>query len=227
VLFGGEVFAPDDVRRLMQFMPNARFSNVYGPAEVNQCMFFNFDRLDDPMSEIPIGRAWDHTALAVNDGELLVKTDTAMSCYWNRPDLTEQAFVKGPDGANDWYATGDLVEERDNGIYVFLGRRDNQVKVRGQRVELEAVDLALSQLPAVADAVAIVATGPDGLPVIHGLVTTQPGAPELGSRALSQLRGVLPAHAVPHRIVTVESLPVTANGKIDRPAATKMIEMDA
>ncbi len=221
VLFGGEVFPPEALGRLMAHISNARFSNVYGPAEVNQCTYHH---LDGPPGDrpVPIGRAWDRTELAVVDGELLVRTDTVMDGYWDRPDLTRAAFVAGPDGAGDWYATGDLVAEDDDGNLVFVGRVDNQVKVRGQRVELEAVDTALSGLDGVAQAVAVVIDGPDGLPVVAGLVTLAPGVTALAEDALARLGSSLPAHAVPHRLMTVASLPTTPSGKVDRGAAAAL-----
>ncbi len=222
VLFGGEVFPPEALTRLMAHLPGARFSNVYGPAEVNQCMYHHLD--GPPGREpVPIGRAWEGTELAVVDGELLVRTDTVMDGYWNRPDLTEAAFVAGPDGAGGWYATGDLVSAADDGTLVFVGRVDNQVKVRGQRVELEAVDVALSSLDGVAQAVAVVLDGPDGLPVVAGLVTLAPGVSGIPDDASTSLGRQLPAHALPQSVVVVDALPRTPNGKVDRRAASALI----
>ena len=225
VLFGGEVYPPAALAQLMQHCPKARFSNVYGPAEVNQCTYHHLDSPPATDRAIPIGRAWDATELAIDDGELLVRTDTVMAGYWQRPELTDAAFVVGPDGSKDWYATGDLVDRQADGELVFVGRRDNQVKVRGQRVELEAVDAALRALPGVEEGVGVVGEGPDGLPVVEGRVILRPEI-TLSDEASNLLAATLPSHAVPHRLVVVGSLPRTSNGKVDRVAAALELEVN-
>ncbi|MCA9738279.1 MAG: amino acid adenylation domain-containing protein, partial [Gemmatimonadetes bacterium] len=142
VLFGGEVVDPEVLRRLMVHLPNARFSNSYGPAEVNQCLFHHLPGPPEPDQAVPIGTAWDDAEVVVVDddrapvadgvvGELLVRTSTMMDGYWGRPDLDERCFVhtERPGGRRArWYATGDLVRRRADGVHEFVGRRDHQVK---------------------------------------------------------------------------------------------------
>jgi non-ribosomal peptide synthetase component F len=89
VLFGGEVMEPATIRALATAIPSTRFSNVYGPAEVNQCTYFH---IPEPASlpdnvHIPIGNAWSAARLNTVDGQLLVSSPTMMAGYWNRPDL--------------------------------------------------------------------------------------------------------------------------------------------
>ena len=161
------------------------------------------------------------------DGELLVRTDTAMTGYWLRPDLDAIVFVEGPDGRGDWYSTGDLVERRDDDLLVFCGRRDNQVKVRGQRVELESVDLALTQIPGVVRAAAgSWSNGRTDSTSIIGAVTVASGVdPDAiaGSPALVHLRDRLPAYALPRRIAVIDTWPETSNGKVDRGALARVL----
>ena len=233
VLFGGEVFPLEPLRELMTRLPGARFSNVYGPAEVNQCTFHHLDRppTDEPL---PIGRAWPDTEIRLVDdhgnvlsgpaeGELEVRTTTAMAGYWARPDLTASAFrtASGPGGLNEqWYRTGDLVTRDRDGLHRFLGRRDRQVKVRGVRVELEAVESALGSLPGVTGSAAVTVDADDG--ALVGLIeSTSIDDPDDVRRAL---RGVLSPDATPDRVVVVDALPRTTSGKVDVRRAAELVE---
>ncbi len=226
VLFGGEVLPAPALRELMHRWPTARFSNVYGPAEINQCTFHHVDAPPADDAPVPIGRAWPDTELLVVDdrgepvdpgtpGTLLVRTATAMLGYWGRPD----PFVHrpGPGGLSQrWYPTGDLVEERPDGELVFLGRADNQVKVRGYRVELEGVEAAIAGLPGVEEAVVAVTPGPPDEAVLVAAVVPAPGV-VLDVDALRRgLAALLPAHAVPVRFEELGPFARTSGGKIDR-----------
>jgi amino acid adenylation domain-containing protein len=150
VLFGGEVFPPGMLAALMSRLDHARFSNVFGPAEVNACLVHHLDAPprrpesagDDAV--IPAGRPFgDTTVRLVNPddgsepapgeiGEMWVRGSTMMTGYWERDDLTAASVVTDADGR--WYRTGDLGWQRDDGEFVFVGRLDHQVKVRGYRI---------------------------------------------------------------------------------------------
>lgn len=220
VKFGGESFAPSALRSAMRAIPSARFSNVYGPAEVNQCTFHHLDAPpEDPV--IPIGRPWAGVEVQVvgatgddDAGELWVSAPTAMAGYWNRPDLTDAAFAV--DAGRRWYRTGDLVRRAGDDL-VFVGRTDHQVKLRGQRVELEAVDAVLVAHPSVEAAVCFVDRGGDEDRLI-ALVS-----PRLPDDVLDEVRRLaiehLPRYAVPSVVEGVANLPRTSTGKVDRRAA--------
>ncbi len=172
VLFGGESFPPAQLAQLMGRLPGARFSNVYGPAEVNQCTIYNLSTPPATDVAIPIGRAWPGATVTVaapddvsdrvapgEPGELIVRTPTMMAGYWQRPDLTAASIVElpsGSGGSDRWYRTGDLVVERSDGNLEFLGRVDNQIKLRGYRIELEAIDAALADIEGVSAATVVV-----------------------------------------------------------------------
>ena len=231
ILYGGEVYPPEELRALMRAVPSARVSNVYGPAEVNQCTFHHLDEPPTSDSPVPIGRAWsgadvelvadDRRIDGVGVGELWVASDTMMDRYWRGPDLTEQAVVTDHRvlGPGRWYRTGDLAERRDDGELVFLGRVDNQIKVRGYRIELEAVEAAFIDATGVDGCAAVVDT--DGEQIVAMI------DPVLDSDAVAELRTAvrrrLPNHAVPGRIVAVERLPRTSTGKVDRGAARRLL----
>ena len=231
VLFGGEVFPTAQIRRLMALMPNAAFSNVYGPAEVNQCTFHHFDT--PPGGDtVPIGRAWDDTDLRIvrdgvvldgpATGELEVSTATAMAGYWGRPDLNANCFVDESLAGGlqrRWYRTGDRVERDRDGVFHFLGRIDRQVKIRGIRVELESIEDAMNSIDGVTGAAAV-PTGDDDHPLV-GFVESRDIDDERRIRAALAQR-VVPGTA-PDTIVIVPALPRTASGKVDTVGAAELL----
>ena len=239
ILFGGEAFPPGQLAALMRLIPSARVSNVYGPAEVNQCTRYHLDDPPADDSPVPIGRAWDAATLRVvradaaievdrpvesgSAGVLLVATSTMMTGYWRRDDLSEAAVVVGADGTR-WYVTGDLVAENSDGDLVFLGRVDNQVKVRGHRIELEAIDAVLADVEGVEAATAVVdRSGDDDRVVALLVISADHATEEVVDRALVSLRRVLPRYAVPAELLEVSALPRTSTGKIDRTASAGLL----
>lgn len=243
ILYGGESFPPAELAALMRQLPGARVSNVYGPAEVNQCTFFHLDESPTGDDPVPIGRAWPETEIVVVDeqqrpvepgaaGEILVRSVTAMQGYWNRPDLTASAFRTldvdgaGPGDAGEgvgWYATGDLGTWRADGELVFLGRADNQVKVRGHRVELEAVDLALGSVAGVDLGVAVTRPGAEGTELVALVTPADPGAPPTPEGVRRAVSRLVPAYAVPAEVLVVAALPRTTTGKVDRRSASGLL----
>ncbi len=233
VLFGGESFPPAALSAAQRALPHARFSNVYGPAEVNQCTFHHVDGPADSSAEVPIGRPWaDTDVLLVDDddraldgaaeGELLVSSDTMMDGYWRRPELTAASISTrsetGP--SRRWYRTGDLVRRHGDGTLVFLGRVDHQVKLRGHRIELEAIESVVNEVPGVAACAALVERGVEDRLV--ALVSPASAAEDRVS-ILGLLRRRLPRYSVPADIVGVDTLPRSGIGKVDRAAAATVL----
>jgi amino acid adenylation domain-containing protein len=243
VLFGGEPFPPDHLKALMQLLPGARFSNVYGPAEVNQCTYHHLSPVSDPTSEaarglpVPIGDLWaeaeglileeaDQPVTDGEPGELVVRTSTMMQGYWARPDLNAKAFYRRPaaGGAEHvFYRTGDLVRRREDGRLEFLGRKDRQVKIRGYRVELDEIEHHLSAHPAVDHAAVFPVGQGDGTKRIEAAVTLGESATE-AAQLQAYLSQVFPWYAVPERVTILPSLPRTATDKIDRRQLQAMAE---
>lgn len=236
VLFGGESFPPAQLTALMERLPHATFSNVYGPAEVNQCTVYDLE--GPPSGAVPIGRAWEEAELRLVDpddhtvevtdrpGVLLVSTRTMMSHYWNRADLTERSILVH-DGRR-WYRTGDLVEwsSADPDLLVFLGRVDNQVKLRGHRIELEAIDAMLRGVEGVVEATTVVRRDPNGDDVLAALVAAPDAVADpvaLSASVRQDLEARLPRYAVPAEIRVVATLPRTGTGKVDRGASASLL----
>jgi amino acid adenylation domain-containing protein len=232
VLFGGEPFPPKHLSRLMALMPGARFSNVYGPTEVNQCTYFNV-RGDQPVEEaLPIGRVWENTESLIVDGddqivapgdtgELLIRSPTMMLGYWGRPDLNERAFyMRKRDGAlaDRFYRTGDLVRDKGDGELEFLGRKDRQIKTSGHRVELDEIEAVLCQHDDVEEAATFTVEDDDQGVLIEAAVILRLGATTSNKEVTRHAASLLPGYAVPRKILLLTEFPRTRTGKVDRAA---------
>lgn len=240
VLFGGEPLAPKYVARLARAWPGTRFSNSYGPAEVNQCTAFNVPEgpidLDHP---IPIGPLWpgarglvvdsrDREVAPGEPGELLVRSSTMMTGYWARPDLNAKAFYGRrpfPGFEETFYRTGDIVRDRGDGALLFLGRKDRLVKVRGYRIELDEVESVLGSIPEVAEAAAVALRDAQDETVWIAAAVLLRDKSKLTDEALKrEAARNLPPYAVPAQIAIRSALPRTRSGKIDRTVLKEEIE---
>ncbi len=230
VLFGGEKFAVKYLNHLMQLWPSARFCNVYGPAEINQCTYFHIPNLLEEDATIPIGQVWGNSEYKILDakdnevsgsepGELVVRTATMMQGYWGNPVLTEKSLfkVKRDDGlSNSFYRTGDLVKKDSNGDLIFLGRNDFQVKVRGYRVELGEIESVIRVFGGIKEAIAFSHIDEYGESQIWAkIVTEDDSQPEI-NKLMEFCKSRLPGYAMPQNIEVMEDFPRTSSGKINR-----------
>jgi acyl-coenzyme A synthetase/AMP-(fatty) acid ligase len=232
VVFGGEPLPPKHLRALMAQWPQARFSNGYGPAEVNQCTFYNVPLTPEDSDEpIPIGEMCENAeglVVDVNDqtvgpgqvGELLVRAPTMMRGYWGRPELNRKVFYRRsvfPDYEEVFLRTGDLVRLRQDGKnYDFLGRKDRQIKTRGYRVELDEVEAALLLHQGVQEAAVVAVPDSEGSQQIEAAVILKSKAAHTSADLKEHLSGLLPSYAIPGKVNVMKSFPRTSGGKIDR-----------
>jgi len=231
VLFGGEPFPPKYLKALMDRLPDATFSNVYGPTEVNGVTYWIVPPIAAGSEEpIPIGRVYDGVEAVVVDekgsavtrggaGELLIRSPTVMRGYWGRPDLDERVFEDRPvdtqvDGV--FFRTGDLVREGEAGVFDFLGRRDRQIKTRGYRVELDEVEAALLRHEDVLQGAAYSIPDGQGSQSIAACAVTVPESALTADALLDSLRATLPVYAIPTLMEFRTALPRTSTGKVDR-----------
>lgn len=230
---GGDCLYSKDVRLALQAMPNGCVINGYGPTEgTTFSCCHRMSPANPPGDTVPIGRPIANTSVYVLDsdrepvgigeiGELFIGGDGLASCYLNDPDLTSQKFVTNPFCKEHYtrlYRTGDLVHFREDGLLEFRGRRDNQVKIAGHRIEPGEIEVALSHHPAVRQSVVVTRTdgGYDKRLVAYVVATTTHES--LAEELRAFLAISLPSYMVPARILLQETLPLSLNGKIDRDA---------
>ncbi len=232
VLLSGEPLLPSDVARWVDvFGERVQLINLYGPTETTMTKFFYLVQASDSQQRrIPIGKPMEGARALVVDakggacrpgsvGEIYIRTPYRTHGYWQRPELTREVFVPNPFGQSleDLvYKTGDLGRVLGDGNFEFLGRQDNQVKVRGARVELDEIQEALRGHEAIRDVVIVDLEGTDGNKYLCAYVVSEEGTEAKQLR--EYLLRLLPEYMVPTAYVLMESLPRTFSGKIDRRA---------
>ncbi|PRP93390.1 Tyrocidine synthase 3 [Enhygromyxa salina] len=220
VVFAGEPFPIKHLRRLRARFSSVRLLNFYGPTETNVCTFHEVLDIDPSrVSPVPIGRAccgdeaWAVTAEGARarvgeSGELMVRGPTTMTGYWGHPPLGDRA-----------HATGDIVRVVEDGVYEYLGRRDHMVKVRGMRIEIGEIESALLEHPALRH-VAVVVVGTGLAARLVAFVCADTRVSLIGVKGHCAQR--LPRYMVIDEVRTVDALPRTGNGKIDRRLLTQL-----
>ncbi|HYT33362.1 MAG TPA: amino acid adenylation domain-containing protein, partial [Thermoanaerobaculia bacterium] len=228
----GEALPAALAREWLQRYPGVPMLNAYGPTECSDDVTHHRIRVPPPpdAANVPIGRPIANTRLYVLDaslspvpvgvaGELCVGGDGVGRGYLNDPGRTADVFVPDPwavsDGAH-LYTTGDLARFRSDGAIEFLGRIDHQVKVRGFRIELGEIESALSACPGIVQAVCLARDDGAGDKRLVAYVVPEPGLDPSVNEIRASLKRTLPDYMVPAAFVVLESLPLTANGKLDR-----------
>jgi amino acid adenylation domain-containing protein len=230
VLLAGEPLLPSDVKRWYgTFGDRIQLVNLYGPTETTMVKLFHRVRPEDGDSPtVPVGLPMPGArAIVVDDkgqacragkvGEIYIRTPYRSLGYLHRPELTQASFVQNPwsDRPDDVvYRTGDLGRVREDGTFECLGRRDQQVKVRGVRIELEPIEDLLRGHPQVADAVVATRDDVQGSKFLCAYVVAK-GELEPGALA-GFLASRLPAAMVPAVFVAMDALPRTLSGKVNR-----------
>ena len=219
-----------------KWAPGRQFFNGYGPTETTVAAAFHQVSEEDVASgRIPIGSPCQNVRVYVVDenfkpvprvvpGELLVGGRGVTRGYLNRPDLTAERFVPDPFGGEPGgrlYRTGDLVRWLRDGTLEFLGRIDQQVKVRGFRIEIGEVENALLDQPEVAEA-AVVARDTGATKELVAFVVPADGVDLVASQLRESLAARLPDYMLPTGFVQLEALPLTPSGKVDRKKLAKM-----
>lgn len=230
-IVAGESCATEVVRRHYAVLPHAALYNEYGPAEGTVWSSVHLADPDDPDRSLPIGRPINNVRLYILDkigqpaplgaaGELHIGGEGVARGYLNRPDLTAEKFVPDPfrnDGGR-LYKTGDLARYRPDGSIEFLGRIDNQVQIHGFRIEPGEIEAKLIEQPGVDEAVVLVREDQPGNRRLVAYVTAR-GSGALTENVLRKAIGEsLPHYMQPSAYMFLESLPLNANGKIDRKA---------
>jgi amino acid adenylation domain-containing protein len=233
LFFGGEAADPLRLREILAASPPRRLVNGYGPTECTTLATFHPVTEAPDGASVPIGRPISNTRAVVLDrhqvpvppgapGELCLGGDGLARGYLRRPGLTAERFIPDPWSqapGDRLYRTGDLVRQRPDGVLEFLGRIDNQVKLRGFRIEPGEIELALQTREGVRDALVMVRKDAPGDPRLVAYVVTGVGTGEDGPGAAdlrAWLLAKLPEHMVPSAYVRLDAFPLTPNGKVDR-----------
>jgi amino acid adenylation domain-containing protein len=230
VVLGGEEVVRRDVELYRRHFPgDCLFVNGLGPTEST----VSFQHVLDHLSlvtgpSVPVGFAVAETELVLLDpagrpaplaGEIGIRSAHVALGYWRRPELTAAAFLADPAGGERRiYRTGDLGRLRPDGTLEFIGRRDDQIKVRGFRIEPGEVESVLEAHPEVRRSVVVAREGGAGERyLVAYVVPARAPAPPAGTLQ-AFVRERLPAYMVPSVVVTLDALPLTPSGKVDRRA---------
>jgi amino acid adenylation domain-containing protein len=207
--------------------------NHYGPSEAHvvTAMSLSGSPGDWP-GIVPIGRPISNTRVYILDkhlqpvpvgvaGEVFIGGEGLARGYVSRAELTAERFIADPFGASPGarlYKSGDMARHLSDGVIVFLGRADSQVKVRGFRIEMEEIELALRQHQNIGEAVVVAQEDARGRKRLIAYLVTEPEGRVSSSELRGHLREHLPEYMIPSIFVHLEKLPVTPTGKVDRRA---------
>jgi amino acid adenylation domain-containing protein len=228
----GESMVPDLLRKLRKRIPHARLLNQYGASELNDVSYYDTSTWDESEWQVPVGRPIHNVRILLLDkemslcpvsvpGEIHIASINPARGYLNRPALTAERFI--PDPYSDvpgsrLYKTGDVGRWSEEGILEHLGRTDNEIKIRGARVNIHGVEAILHSHPAIQEAMVTVqeSKARDKYLVAH-LVLKQSGTHQPADFR-NFLTSQVPAHMVPTAWNLVEKFQYLPNGKVDRKA---------
>jgi len=230
VIFAGEPLAAQYLAAWMEAFPKVNFYNGYGPTEATGLsLCHHVQTIPAPGQKIPIGVPCkgarvvilddaDHPVSPGEIGELCISGDCLAKGYFNDPEKTSRLFTSPPPGLGmepRMYRTGDLVQETPSGDYVFITRKDQQVKWMGYRIELGEIETKLLSHPDVKDAAVILVENNETN--LSQLVAFFESAESILPQTLSQhLDKILPPYMVPKIFIQMECLPRNDRGKIAR-----------
>ena len=229
---GGEALTGEHLQRIRAAFQPEVFFNAYGPTETVVMPLASLapEHLEEGAGSVPIGSIIGDRVAYILDadlalvpqgatGELYVGGAGLAQGYHERPGMTAERFVADPFAANGGrlYRTGDLVRQRADGLVEYLGRIDHQVKIRGFRIELGEIETRLLEHEAVREAVVLALDSPSGKQLVAYLVSDAEHGP-LREALKAHLKAQLPDYMVPAHLIVLDSMPLTANGKLDRRA---------
>lgn len=224
VLFCGEVMPNKQLNIWRKFLPDVLYANLYGPTEITDaCTYYIVDREFSDDEPLPIGIPMANTdILVLNEknepvtgdeiGELCVRGTSLSMGYYNNPEKTREAFVQNP--LNPFvpetiYRTGDLVKYNEYGEIIYLSRKDFQIKHMGHRIELGEIETAVSSL----EEISLCCCLYDGKK--QKIVLFLEG--ELEKAYINErISKLVPEYMLPNKVISLEKMPINANGKIDR-----------
>ncbi|MFJ9817512.1 amino acid adenylation domain-containing protein [Streptomyces sp. NPDC101151] len=239
LVIGGEALSVGHVRRALARMPQTSITNGYGPTESTTfaCCHEIPRDLAARTAAVPIGRPIGNTRVYVLDsglepvpvgvtGELCLAGPGLARGYLGQAATTARHFLPDPYGPSGsrLYRTGDLARWNPDGTLQYLGRSDHQVKIRGHRIEPGEIEATLRRHPAIHDAAVVAYETDTGDRELAAYAVPAAGRPCSAEEAEEFLAGALPSYLLPSRIMFLDALPLTANGKLDRRALPKPVD---
>ena len=237
VAFCGEVMPNKQLNVWRKYLPHCTYANLYGPTEITDvCCYYLVDRPFADTDPLPIGKACENMRIVIltedgraaapgEQGELCVIGSGVALGYWNAPEITDKVFVRNPlspQYRERMYRTGDLAYLDEDGLIQFCGRKDNQIKLKGNRIELGEIETAAMCVEGVENAAAIFDAERE---LIALYVETQGTLPL--RRFNLELKKHIPQYMLPGKLIPMEKLPHTANDKIDRVTLKKLLKGEA
>ncbi|QHZ56608.1 tyrocidine non-ribosomal peptide synthetase TycB [Brevibacillus sp. NSP2.1] len=229
VMLGGEKLSPKLVHLCKEMHPQMLVVNAYGPTESSVIATYLRNTLPD--KPITIGRPVANTSIYIVDqqhqllpvgvvGEICIGGRGLARGYWKKPELTAEKFVANPAVPGErMYKTGDLGRWLADGTIDFTGRVDEQIKVRGYRIEVGEIEAVLLAYELTNEAIVVACQDDRGDSYLAAYVTGKAAIEEAGLRA--HLSRALPAYMVPAYLIQLDAFPLTPNGKVDRKALPK------
>ena len=233
VFCSGEALPKELTQAFFDTGTQSELHNLYGPTEAAIDVSYLHCKAEYERSIVPIGRGIQNTQLYVLNehqqlvpfrvmGELYIAGDGVARGYLNKPELTKTQFIDNPFGEGRLYRTGDKVRYLPGGDLAYLGRADHQVKIRGFRIELGEIESTLLKYTNITQATVIATDEPKRL--VAYVVSSDcdlsivEEVTELIDSLRAEVKKSLPDYMVPSAFVVLDSLPITANGKLDRKA---------
>lgn len=231
IAFGSEVFPIKQFNIWKETLPNAKFTNLYGPTETTgMCCYYKVNR-DFALDEVmPVGRPFHNTEiLLLNEknelakdgevGEICVRGTSLTLGYYHNFEKTNEVFVQNP--LNDRYPeliyrTGDLGKRNEFGELVFVSRKDYQIKHMGHRIELGEIEVNVNMLDGISSSCCVYNKEKGKIVLFYV------GEMEVKD-LVSTLKEKLPRYMIPNRVEKIETMPLTANGKLDRVTLAKRV----
>ncbi|MBA2448197.1 MAG: non-ribosomal peptide synthetase [Chloroflexi bacterium] len=232
IRLGAEPARARDVELYKQhFSRGCILVNRLGHSETGTLLWYFIDRetrIDGPT--VPVGYGVEDNEILLLDeagvevglngiGEIAVRSRYLSPGYWRRPDLTRAAFQPDPEGGDErLYWTGDLGRMLPDGCLVHVGRKDSQVRIRGHRIELDEIEIALLDLDAINEAVVVAAEDRSGDQRLVAYIVPRGRPAPTVTTLRSALAERLPDYMIPSAFVTLDALPLAPNGKVNRRA---------
>lgn len=229
LLFGGEKVSVVHVEKALEVLGANKIVHVYGPTETT--VYASYHPINELTNDVvPIGKPLSNTTIYIVDkggnpagvgvvGEIWIGGDGVSDGYLNRPELTAQKFIADPfiSGENrSVYKTGDLARFSKAGNIEFVGRKDTQVKMRGYRIELSEIEMAIKKSQLVQQSVVL--TKKDSAGTLQLIAYIVQNANFTSSGLLDSLKKQLPDYMIPTAFIAIEKIPLNANGKVKKAA---------